>query len=207
MSRNPLAPRPAIEPFDRRMHDRVGDEHEDGCRKHDAVGDDSALVVGRRDRDQRRAEDRGDCRVPGETELERAAGDQEGREAFDRRDSATRSCYCNGGSGPAARATRPAARCRTTRDWPRTTCMPSLGRRSSDRSGSRAATTFKKLPTASPGANITAASPRFMSRCAFPKLAEPVLMDEPHGLGIPVVPHRSLRHRPASLAPGRPRSP
>ena len=93
----------------------------------DPVRDDPVLEVGRRDRDEREAEEGGDGRLGVEPELPDAGGDEQRRRRARPPGSARRSRPAGRGSGRAGGATRRAARCRTTRSPRRSSCTPSPG--------------------------------------------------------------------------------
>ena len=162
MRKNAAAPSPAASHSTEGSSRRLRREEHDGGRQHDPVRNDPALEIGRRDRDEDGAERRADQEVPGVPELERR-NPRQGAQWLPRPPgSATRSTRRSGGNDRAAPRTRRAARCRTTRGSSRNSGTPSRARRSNAAAGIRAATTFRKLPTARPGARTTAANPTFI---------------------------------------------
>ena len=122
-----------------------------GGRQDDPVRDDEALDVDHRDRDEHGAEERGDRGLEREPEDEDAGGDEQRGDELDGRVAATGSRRRSSGSARAGGGTRRPGCCRAARSAPRTTGRPTAGGRSSARAGSRAATTFRKLPIARPG--------------------------------------------------------
>ena len=139
-------------------------EHDDGGGQDDPVRDDPPLEVGRGDRDEHGAEERGDEGVPGERRTEHAAGDEQRRAGLDER-VAPRDRRAAVAAAAAQHSVRDERDVVVPRDRRRrSSCTPSRARRSSGAAGTRAATTFRKLPTARPGAKTTAASATFIAQ-------------------------------------------
>ncbi len=133
------------------------DEDDGEGRQDDPVGKDPPLDVDRRERDQDGAEERGEERLAGEPEPEEAGGDEKRRDELDGEVADAD----RGSAAPAAAAENDVG---DERDVVvpgelagRTTWQADLGLTSERFSGSRATTTFKKLPTASAGAKTSPA--------------------------------------------------
>ncbi len=132
-------------------------EDDRGSGQHDPVRDDPALEIGHRDGDERGAEERGDRCIRRQPEGEHAGADRSAVHELDER-------VLPGDRRAAAAAAAAEQQLREDRDvvvprdaaW-RTTCTPRAGCTTERRSGTRAATTFRKLPSARPGTNASAA--------------------------------------------------
>ena len=135
-------------PLGARLDGGLGDEHEDEARQHDPVRDDAVLDVDRGESDQHRAEEGRHRRLGREPEAKHAGDDQGGRQRLDRRGSAAGMCRLAGAAAAAEQRVREQRDVVPRGDLRVAAHAGRTGRgRSPRRSGTRDATTLRKLPT------------------------------------------------------------
>ena len=152
------------DPLRARIDRRLRREDDDEGRQDDAVRNDPELDVRRRNGDEDEAEERCDERLGVEPELPARSRRRAAPTRARRPDSATESPLCSCGNARAEEARRRTGTLsRQPISWPQL-MQAEPGETSERRSGTRAATTFMKLPSARPGANANAASAKSISR-------------------------------------------